>query len=464
MKRLLSTLVLTIFSIGLMPTLAFALDVIDDANTNVDYVFTIGDNTRNESREAESNDGDDFEIFPDKDEDNQYAYIGMKAKFDRVFLDIPSDSDEYEEGTEWEYRDGNSWEDLDANTSEDDDIFTIKFDIPRDWESSLVEGISAYWLRVKPKYNVDDSPEVDQISTRTYNLRLIIEDEDNDEITNLTKSDFEISNGTDNKLYALRYLGNGEYELALQAEASDTKYTITIDDSRYKKASFSVGSLSSSRLSYSVELEDNNNRRNDDDDDDDDDDRRDRDNDVYLSGDCDVDFRDTYLHWAEFAINSLYCRDVVDGDSRYYFNPNDDVTRAEFLKMVLLNADIDIDDFDDEDEPFRDVSSSSWYYEYVVAAYELDIISYDYNFYPNSRINRAEAVTMIIRAADINTTGSTTPFSDVKTYSWYSPYVRTAYDYGIVRGYTDNTYRPANILSRAEASEMVNNTYNSFYR
>lgn len=460
MKRLLSTLLLTIFSVGLMPVTALALDVIDDANANVDYVYTIGDNTHNESNEAESNDGDDFEIFPDHDEDDQYAYIGMKAKFDRVFLEIPSDADDYDSGNEWEYYDGNSWDDLNTTTESDDEFFTIEFNIPSDWEANLVEGTSAYWLRVKPESDVDDSPEVDQISTRTYNLRLIIEDEDNDEVTTLAKNDFDVSNGSDNKIYGFRDLGDGEYEFALQAEASDTKYTIEIDDHRYEEISFSVGSLSSSRLSYSVELEDEGSN------DDDDDDRRDRDrnDDVYLSGDCDVDFRDTYLHWAEFAINSLYCRDVVDGDSRYYYNPNDDITRAEFLKMVLLNADIDIDDYDDEDEPYRDVSSSSWYYEYILAAYELDIISYDYYFYPNARINRAEAVAMIVRAADINTTGTTTPFADVQSYSWYSPYVRTAYDYGIVRGYTDNTFGPANMLTRAEAAEMVNNAYSSFYK
>ena len=48
-------------------------------------------------------------------------------------------------------------------------------------------------------------------------------------------------------------------------------------------------------------------------------------------------------------------------------------------------------------------------------------------------------------------------FSDTEDH-WASEYINMAYLLGIINGYPDGTYRPSNIINRAEAMTIVNNT------
>lgn len=80
-------------------------------------------------------------------------------------------------------------------------------------------------------------------------------------------------------------------------------------------------------------------------------------------------------------------------------------------------------------------------------------------FHPYDTINRAEAVAMIMRCTGEQTatdppTGEN-PFSDAAEDQWYWNLVTTAHKSGIVRGYPDNTFRPGNEVSLAEALAMT---------
>ncbi len=179
---------------------------------------------------------------------------------------------------------------------------------------------------------------------------------------------------------------------------------------------------------------------------------------------CDFVFVDLDAHWAYYAVEDLYCRGIVEGRTTYYYEPDDEITRAEFLKLVLLNAGEDVNSFSALTEPFYDVDEADWFWIYVVAGFDLGLITSFTEFRPNEPINRAEAVTMIVRHADIVSSESYTSYLDVPINAWYSESVRTADNWGVVQGYEDNTFRPANFTSRAEAAIMIDNSYDAWYQ
>ncbi len=77
-------------------------------------------------------------------------------------------------------------------------------------------------------------------------------------------------------------------------------------------------------------------------------------------------------------------------------------------------------------------------------------------FRPNETLNRAECIKMVLTFFGITSSPTTTiPFSDVAPLEWYAPYICTAYERGIVHGYEDNTFRPANPITRAEAVKII---------
>ena len=74
----------------------------------------------------------------------------------------------------------------------------------------------------------------------------------------------------------------------------------------------------------------------------------------------------------------------------------------------------------------------------------------DGTFKPENIINRAEAVKIILTGSNIPAVKGNTTFPDVPTNAWFHDYVTTAADRGIVKGYGDGNFKPENTISRAE--------------
>ncbi|MBP9718658.1 beta-propeller domain-containing protein [Candidatus Gracilibacteria bacterium] len=77
----------------------------------------------------------------------------------------------------------------------------------------------------------------------------------------------------------------------------------------------------------------------------------------------------------------------------------------------------------------------------------------DGSFSPEQSINRAEFLKTLVSAITTTPKGSNC-FSDVKD-EWFAPYVCEAKARGIVKGYSDNTFRPSNNVSFVEAAQMM---------
>ena len=87
----------------------------------------------------------------------------------------------------------------------------------------------------------------------------------------------------------------------------------------------------------------------------------------------------------------------------------------------------------------------------IVEGYE------DGSFQPDEPINRAELLKIIVEAVyedEFEAHAEADCFSDVSAGSWYTPYVCFAKEEGIVKGYEDNSFQPAQNVSYVEALKM----------
>lgn len=76
--------------------------------------------------------------------------------------------------------------------------------------------------------------------------------------------------------------------------------------------------------------------------------------------------------------------------------------------------------------------------------------------YPDAVLNRAEMVKILLKAFNIGySTKTTQPFWDLEEDAWYKKYVTKAYEVGMVEGYADGSFLPAQKIVRAEFFTML---------
>lgn len=436
--------------------------VIKGATNDLDYVYNVRYQSSytyvdNVTDEASDNDNDVITLFPSQGKNfQQFLVMGMATKFNTVYLNI-EEPVVYNATTlsdmKLQYLSDSGWKNLKTRKDEvghaisTDDQKKLAWNLPEDWKAESFQGHSEYWVRFGTDMQISRSGKVEQVSAVARNLKLKVKDTNGNVVIDLKKDNFIVKNGTDNNIYGFRNYGGGVYELSLQAEAQDTTYDISINTDKFKTKKFSVDNINNVMKSYTVELE------------------KGKGGSVILAGDdCSMPFKDVNDHWAQVEIHELFCRNIVNGRTSTTYVPNANVTRAEFLKIALLNAGVNVKQVAKEaNVSFNDVSKNDWYYDYAAAAYELNVITSRYTFRPNDSINRAEAVAMVVRLSDALTYQKYSQFNDVNANAWYAPYIDAAYRYGVVEGYGDGSFRPANNLTRAEAAVVATNAYEAWY-
>ena len=99
------------------------------------------------------------------------------------------------------------------------------------------------------------------------------------------------------------------------------------------------------------------------------------------------------------------------------------------------------------------------YCEAVDWAYANGIFTgyYDGSFGPDQAISRAEALKVILESNNISLLpgGVYLGFSDVDKHEWYTSYIHTAMSLGIVQGYNDDTFKPDSAVTRIEALKIL---------
>lgn len=166
--------------------------------------------------------------------------------------------------------------------------------------------------------------------------------------------------------------------------------------------------------------------------------------------------KDYIGHWAEQTIQSWLDNNYVSGYPDGFFRPDATITRAEFITMannVLMFTDT-------ADISFSDVNPGDWYYKEVQKAFKAGYISgiTETMFAPDSNLTREQAAVIVYKILnlEINPENIYT-FADSSLISdWAKDYVNAAVFAEIMLGYSeDNTFRPQNPITRAEAIVLL---------
>ncbi len=172
-----------------------------------------------------------------------------------------------------------------------------------------------------------------------------------------------------------------------------------------------------------------------------------------------ADFSDINdFHPNAVAINTLVDQEILQGYEDGSFKPDQEVTRAEAVKIVLLGMGVEIDEESISGVIFSDVDESDWFYDYVSTAVNLGIVKGydDGTFLPHQTVNRAEAVKILTLTADVETEiPSNNPFVDVDSEVWFSSYASYAKVWNLEPPQDDGNWRAADDMTRANLSEMV---------
>lgn len=161
-------------------------------------------------------------------------------------------------------------------------------------------------------------------------------------------------------------------------------------------------------------------------------------------------------YWAYNDIMELYYAGIVNGDSPNTFLPENNITRAEFTKLVALLFEFEVDE--NAETNFVDVPAGEWYTPYISAAFNEGIVTgySDTNFEPDKNVSRQEMCAIIGRKLNI-ISDKETVFTDSDEIEDYAkPYVQSMTEEGFIKGYDDNTFRPFENATRAESATVIN--------
>jgi len=178
---------------------------------------------------------------------------------------------------------------------------------------------------------------------------------------------------------------------------------------------------------------------------------------ILLEMEMDVPFVDVIGHWSEDNVVSANFRNLVFGTSESRFEPDKKVTRAEFATMLVRASEMRPAAYKDV---FADVSKEDWYAMYLQPAYNAGIIR-EKMARPNDYITREEMCGMAVRALERkhDIQSKQPSFSDIGDANDITS-ISKAYGSGIINGYEDNTFKPKDGLTRAEAVAVILNLYN----
>lgn len=162
--------------------------------------------------------------------------------------------------------------------------------------------------------------------------------------------------------------------------------------------------------------------------------------------------------WASDAIHSLLDAGVISASPDRRFRPEDNITREEYLKMLLVALGLYGDSASCD---FTDVSKDAWYYDYVALAYRLGISlgKGDGSFGISEHISRQDMAVLALRAmsaAGIKTSGEKLSFADHNDISQYAlDSVSLLAGEGIINGIGEGIFNPLGTATRAEGAKII---------
>lgn len=177
-----------------------------------------------------------------------------------------------------------------------------------------------------------------------------------------------------------------------------------------------------------------------------------------------ITFKDVTQHWSKDAVNDMGSRMIISGVGNDFFDPDQDITRAEFAAIIVRGLGLKLES---GAAPFSDVNTSDWYNSAIQTAYSYNLISgySDGTFRPMDKITREQAMTIIAKAMKITGLKAKlptveenllNPFADANQVSeWTKTYIADSLQAAIVSGRSNSQLAPTAHITRAEVAVIV---------
>lgn len=168
-------------------------------------------------------------------------------------------------------------------------------------------------------------------------------------------------------------------------------------------------------------------------------------------------FTDVLLNNQNYdAIFYLKNKGIINGYADGTFKPNNDVNRAELLKIIIegMNLKPDVNEFS---ECFKDIKTE-WFAPYICYAKSVRWVNGypDGTFKPAQTVNKVEAIKILLNSQGIILPDSVEekPFDDVNINDWFAPFVTKAKQLDILEE-TGPTFEPSKGMTRGSISENL---------
>jgi amicyanin len=160
------------------------------------------------------------------------------------------------------------------------------------------------------------------------------------------------------------------------------------------------------------------------------------------------------------AIMDLKSRGIISGYPDNTFKPYQTVNRVEALKIILNGAKIDTTANATVSAKFTDIQTNAWYMQFLNKAVELGIVQGypDGSFKPAQTVNLVENLKMLMEAKKIDMSKVVVlenPFADAPKEMWYAKYLQYAKDKKLIEGDDQNKIYPGEGLNRARLAEIL---------
>ncbi len=176
-----------------------------------------------------------------------------------------------------------------------------------------------------------------------------------------------------------------------------------------------------------------------------------------------VDIKDS--HWAKSYITYMNNFGIINGileNNKTYFKPQNNVTRGQFAVMIANAMGISTEEYEDDEIEFDDADSiPTWCENHIKALCSEGIMNGKENngkliFDSSAPLTRAEAITVISRLIPDSVKTEEKSFADSKSIpSWSKNAFNKLASLEIINGYSDNTIKPKNNITRAEAVKLI---------
>ncbi|MDQ2808331.1 MAG: S-layer homology domain-containing protein [Chloroflexota bacterium] len=155
-------------------------------------------------------------------------------------------------------------------------------------------------------------------------------------------------------------------------------------------------------------------------------------------------------------VTDLVSKGAISGYSDCTFRPSATITRGQVAKVLVLAFGLPLNTAGGPH--FNDVAVGSTFYSFIETAFNRGIISgySDGTFRPANVVTRGQIAKMVTLGRGWTQQNPTTAtFSDVPVGSTFFPFVETAFAKGVISGYSDGTFKPSNSATRGQGSKII---------